>query len=173
MTLNPTTQCPIAPLLIISIDLIHPTPRYLRSCIDEAIRLAPPSLAPSWRTHSYEEQSEEPIIVDGYVVPRATEVVVSLYSLLHNEEYFPDSFDFKPERWIEPDMPGSYDGQAARALMHRAFAPFALGARGCPGKPNKLLHPLTTYGTCNFLLSTLKLSSLLVQGLHTNDAYTA
>lgn len=111
--------------------------KYLRACIDEAIRLAPPSLAPPWRTQSYEDEGEEPIIIDGHVIPRGTEVAVSLYSLLHNEQYFPDPFDFKPERWVDSTVPESEETQAARALMHKAFAPFALGARGCPGRPSK------------------------------------
>lgn len=112
--------------------------KYLRACIDEAIRMSPSSLAPPWRTQSYEDKGREPIIIDGHVIPRGTEVAVSLYSLLHNEEYFPDAFRFTPERWIEPAVSESEEKQAARAVMHRAFAPFALGARGCPGKPSKL-----------------------------------
>ncbi|KAI5927344.1 cytochrome P450 [Camillea tinctor] len=118
--------------------------KYLRACIDEAIRLAPASLAPLWRTQSYEDQSDEPIIVDGYVIPRGTEVAVSLYSLLHNDQYFPDPFDFKPERWMEPDTPENEEAQAARTLVHDAFAPFALGARGCPGKPMLYLEDSLT-----------------------------
>jgi cytochrome P450 len=108
--------------------------KYLRACIDESLRLAPPSIAILWREQAYDDDKNDPIIVDGRVIPRGTEVGVSLYSLLHNEEYFPEPFTFKPERWLEPSQPESQEASQARVLMHRAFAPFALGARGCAGK---------------------------------------
>ncbi|KAI1124037.1 cytochrome P450 [Nemania abortiva] len=111
--------------------------RYLRAIIDESLRLSPPSLAILWREQAYDDpKREEPIVVDGHVIPPGTEVGVSLYSLLHNEEYFPDPFAFKPDRWLPPADAdhASEASKTARELAHKAFTPFALGARGCPGK---------------------------------------
>jgi cytochrome P450 len=65
--------------------------------------------------------------VDGHAIPRGTAVGVSLYSLLHDADYFPEPFAFRPERWL-----GAEDYE--RAKIRRAFAPFALGDRGYAGK---------------------------------------
>lgn len=99
---------------------------YLRACIDETLRISPPVPGALWREQSPTDPT--PLIVDGHVIPRGTEVGVSTYSLHHNPEYFSDPFSFKPERWLE-DMP-----EAKRTTMREAFNPFSLGARGCAGK---------------------------------------
>ncbi|OTA80295.1 hypothetical protein M434DRAFT_401801 [Hypoxylon sp. CO27-5] len=105
--------------------------KYLRACIDEGLRMAPPSLTSPWREQDAKDNSGEPFIVDGHVIPRGTQVAVSLYSLLHNEEYFPDPFTFKPERWLEEDTEKNKDGRTA---MRKAFVPFLIGDRSCAGK---------------------------------------
>ncbi|KAI1771011.1 hypothetical protein F4818DRAFT_430882 [Hypoxylon cercidicola] len=58
--------------------------------------------------------------------PPVVAVGVSPYSVLHNEAYFPDPFDFHPERWpdTEDNDNGSFS-QEAKATMRRAFVPFA------------------------------------------------
>ncbi|KAI1821155.1 cytochrome P450 [Xylaria intraflava] len=93
---------------------------YLRACIDEALRMSPPVPGILWR-EAY--PSEQPFTVDGHVIPHGTIVGVNIYSVHYNEEYFPDPFTFKPERWLD-------DANAT----HDAFAPFSLGPRGCAGK---------------------------------------
>lgn len=104
--------------------------KYLRACIDEALRMSPPVGGTPWRELYPEEQQrhgKQPFIVDGYVVPPGTQVGVCMYSIHHNEEYFPDPFEFRPERWIESD-------EATLRLMQSAFSPFSIGPRGCAGK---------------------------------------
>ncbi|KAK7753336.1 hypothetical protein SLS62_004626 [Diatrype stigma] len=100
--------------------------KYLRACIDETLRMSPPSLATLWREQDASDDSGAPFVVDGHAIPRGTQVGVSLYSLLHNEEYFPDSFAFKPERWLAMEEES--------AEMRRAFVPFLIGDRACAGK---------------------------------------
>lgn len=58
---------------------------------------------------------------------------VGLYSVMHNPEYFPDPFAFRPERCLEEDDE-SLEEKAARTTMRRAFVPFILGDRACAGK---------------------------------------
>ncbi|KAI1357545.1 cytochrome P450 [Xylaria arbuscula] len=113
-----------------SADDIHSGPvlsncLYLRAVIDETLRIAPPVPGVLWR----EARADGPVIIDGHVVPPGTQVGVNTYAIHHNEEYFPDPFAFKPERWLDSGMP---DEQ--KKLMHGAFVPFSLGARGCAGK---------------------------------------
>jgi cytochrome P450 len=59
-------------------------------------------------------------------------VGVSTYALHHSEEYYPDPFDFSPERWIVDPTNKVSAESVARA--ESAFAAFGLGARGCIGK---------------------------------------
>ncbi|TGJ78509.1 hypothetical protein E0Z10_g10253 [Xylaria hypoxylon] len=98
--------------------------RYLRACIDEALRISPPASGTLWR-EPYNDG--EPVIIDGHIIPPGTQVGVSAYSLHHNEDYFAKPFEYDPDRWLIED-------EANLSLMHSAFAPFSLGARGCAGK---------------------------------------
>ncbi|CAJ2502463.1 Uu.00g098570.m01.CDS01 [Anthostomella pinea] len=101
---------------------------YMRACIDEALRMSPPLPGTLWREEAFEyRNAAEPFMVDGHIVPRGTQIGVNAYAMHHNEEYFPDSFTYKPERWL-PDSP-----EAARNNRN-AFAAFSTGSRGCVGK---------------------------------------
>ncbi|KAI1802859.1 cytochrome P450 [Daldinia bambusicola] len=112
--------------------------KYLRAVIDETMRVAPPTTATPWREEDIYSAAPapsdgSPFLVDGHAIPRGTAVGVSLYSLMHNEAYFPEPFAFRPERWLDDADDGAFD-EATRATMRRALAPFALGDRGCAGK---------------------------------------
>ncbi|KAI0110922.1 cytochrome P450 [Nemania sp. FL0031] len=102
--------------------------QYLRACIDEALRMAPPVPGTLWRELAADEKTK-PLIIDGHVVPPGTQVGVNIFVLHHNENYFPDPYEFKPERWL----PGETD-EKQRTLMRQAFAPFSVGYRSCAGK---------------------------------------
>ncbi|TGO65299.1 hypothetical protein BCON_0003g00940 [Botryotinia convoluta] len=118
--------------------------KYLRACIDETLRMSPPFLATFWR-EPYSDHTE-PFVVDGHVIPHGTMVGVNPYCVMHNEEYFPEPFAFRPERWLASEE-GSFRQQLTSHLlnstpkeeqnlasMRAAFAPFALGDTGCLGK---------------------------------------
>jgi len=108
--------------------------KYLRAVIDEAMRISPPFLGTFWREPyaSY----HEPFVVDGHAIPPGTAVGVNPYCLMHNADYFPQPFEFQPERWLEPedDAADSVEDRGRRATMRAAFAPFASGETGCLGK---------------------------------------
>ncbi|KAI1488496.1 cytochrome P450 [Biscogniauxia mediterranea] len=102
--------------------------RYLRACLDETLRLCPPIPGTLWREQVSEDGvATKPLYIDGHYIPPGTQVGVNIYSLHHNEEYFPDPFMFKPERWL-PESP------EAKKTVKNAFAPFSLGSRGCLGR---------------------------------------
>ncbi|KAK8113471.1 benzoate 4-monooxygenase cytochrome P450 [Apiospora sp. TS-2023a] len=96
--------------------------RYLRACVDEAMRLNPPkpSSIPREVAHS------PGMVIDGVVVPPGATVGVCTYALHRDADtYRPDPHAFRPERWL------------ARPLdtrMLAAFCPFLKGPRACPGK---------------------------------------
>ncbi|KAI1159191.1 cytochrome P450 [Nemania serpens] len=112
--------------------------KYLRACIDEALRISPPVTGLLWRELAPVEKQidEDLLVIDGHVIPRGTQVAVSTYSLHHNAEYFPEPFSFRPERWLEDSM----YSDATRKIMSDAFAPFSVGSRSCAGKPMAYLE---------------------------------
>ena len=71
-------------------------------------------------------------IIDDVYFPAGTTVGVAPYALHHNQDYFPDPFTFRPERWIVDDKSGIMAEDVARAQS--AFCPFNVGHRGCVGK---------------------------------------
>ena len=101
--------------------------RYLRSCIDETLRMTPPVAAELQR-----EVLVGGIVVDGHPLEQGLKVGSSNYSLHYNEDAFPDPFTFKPERWILDERAGITPEILARS--EAAFMPFSIGARACPGK---------------------------------------
>ncbi|KAI0170996.1 cytochrome P450 [Pestalotiopsis sp. NC0098] len=105
---------------------------YLRACIDEALRMSPPAPGTLWRHLAPEEEAAGPFIVDGHVIPNGTKVGVNIYSLHHNEEYFPQPFVYNPDRWLDLEDPRST--KETPGASREAFAPFLVGARGCAGK---------------------------------------
>ncbi|KAI5917345.1 cytochrome P450 [Camillea tinctor] len=107
--------------------------KYLRACINEALRMSPPAPGVLWREQA-PETSNQPLVVDGQVIPKGTIIGVNIYSLHHNDEYFPDPFIYRPERWLEDSDP------EAKRLMREAFMPFSNGPRGCAGRSMAFLE---------------------------------
>jgi len=136
---------------------------YLRACLDEAMRLVPPTPGPLWR-----EVCAGGATIDGQHIPEGYEVAVDLYALHHNPSYFTDPDGFDPDRFMakstaEPTLkkpkfdyfptsrantifptspsailPNSFQGMYFPSTSgekdHPAFAPFLLGPRSCVGK---------------------------------------
>lgn len=93
--------------------------RYLRACIDEAMRLAPPVGSVLWR-----EVQDAGLNVDGHFIPCGSSLGTAIYTLHHNPDLYPRPFDYVPERWLENIVPGS----------QAAFNPFSIGPRSCVAK---------------------------------------
>ncbi|KAI1810420.1 cytochrome P450 [Poronia punctata] len=102
--------------------------QYLRACVDEALRMSPPASGILWREKDTSDDDNDPLVIDGHVIPPGVMFGLSLYSLHHNEDYFPDSFTYKPDRWLNPDS------HPKARTAREAFAPFSVGSRACPGK---------------------------------------
>jgi cytochrome P450 len=95
-----------------------PRLRYTEMVLSEALRLFPPVWGTSRRAAGDCE-------LGGYPIPRGAVVVVSQWVTHHNPRYYPDPFQFDPERWA-PE---------ARARRPRyAYFPFGGGARMCIGE---------------------------------------
>ncbi|KAI0835898.1 cytochrome P450 [Hypoxylon sp. FL0890] len=102
--------------------------RYLRACLDEALRMSPPVPGTLWREQIFEStNTTKPLIIDGHLIPPGTQIGVNTYAIHHNKEYFPEPFTFKPDRFLSDNI-GPAKG------VNDGFAPFSLGSRGCIGK---------------------------------------
>lgn len=100
---------------------------YLQVCIDESLRASPsvPSVLPR-------EVLPGGIEIDRHHIPAGVIVGVPAYVVHHDPEYFPEPWQFRPERWIEDVQTGVSRQSVERAK--RAFCPFSLGSRGCIAK---------------------------------------
>ena len=59
------------------------------------MRMSPPTGGVMWR-----EVEEGGTMVDGEFIPEGCDVGISMYTIHHNEAYYPGSYTYKPERWI-------------------------------------------------------------------------
>ncbi|KAF3762848.1 cytochrome P450 [Cryphonectria parasitica EP155] len=108
--------------------------RWLRVCIDEAMRMSPdvPGLL---LRHALAGDVE----IAGHVFPEGVDLGVCHYSIHHNEEYCPDSFCYRLERCLEVRSTNSKSGHEKAA-----FCTFSIGLRGCAGKSMAMKELLVT-----------------------------
>jgi len=99
---------------------------YLQAVFGEAMRLAPsvPSAFPR-------EVLSGGLKVGDLHIPAGITVGVSAYAIHHNEDYYPDSFAFQPERWLG-------DKDKVRQARN-AFLNFGAGQYNCIGKSVAIL----------------------------------
>lgn len=92
---------------------------YLRACIDEALRMYPPS---TFGLPRRTPPSGAPIL--GDYIAGDTSVSISAYVAHRDSTTFPSPETYLPERWL---------GENAKDLQ-AAFISFSTGARGCIGR---------------------------------------
>ncbi|MCJ1266174.1 hypothetical protein MMC22_006056 [Lobaria immixta] len=116
---------------------------YLHACIDEALRLSPPvgNILPRQVLHGG-------TTLDGDHIPEGIVVATPHYTLHHNAEYFPEPFEYRPERWIV-DSPRVTEHDVA--VAHSAFCPFSLGPRACIGRAMAYMELRTTIARTLFM----------------------
>lgn len=92
---------------------------YLRACVEESLRLRPPSsmglprvVPPGGRT------------IAGKFIEEGTTVSVPTYTLLRDPVAFENPDEYNPDRWINGD----------KEMMARAHFPFSTGPRACIGR---------------------------------------
>ncbi|KAK8107114.1 uncharacterized protein PG998_009127, partial [Apiospora kogelbergensis] len=90
---------------------------YLHAVLNESLRIYPPGplgfprISPGCN-------------IDGFWIPKGTEVYTSAFAVTHDVRYFHDPESFMPERWLDPDC----------ADVKEASQPFSLGYRACIGR---------------------------------------
>lgn len=98
---------------------------YLFGCIEEALRRT--AGVPS---HLPRTVLDSGMTIDGHYLQEGTVVGVPAYALHHDPTYFPDPWTFIPERWIESETESI---QVSLPTSRKAFTPFGIGTRQCPG----------------------------------------
>uniref|UniRef100_A0A182PZ57 Uncharacterized protein n=1 Tax=Anopheles epiroticus TaxID=199890 RepID=A0A182PZ57_9DIPT len=98
---------------------------YLRSCIKEGLRLYQP-------TPANVRKVGHNIVLQGYRVPKHTEVVMASLVLQRDAAHFPQPEAFLPERWLTDGQDAEIpSGKEAHPFI---YLPFGFGARSCIGK---------------------------------------
>lgn len=92
---------------------------YLRACLDEALRITPPTTFGLPR-----RTPPEGSVILGDFIPGDTTVSISAYVAHRDEKIFPDPECYNPDRWL---------GDGGKALQPY-FISFSAGARGCIGR---------------------------------------
>ncbi|KAK7188535.1 cytochrome p450 family protein [Paraphaeosphaeria sporulosa] len=95
---------------------------YLRACINEALRLCPPTAG-----HLQREALSGGTVIDGVRYPEGTNLGVSAYALQRNPHIWLNPNQFEPERWLQDD--GTFNQRSQPRLIA-----FSSGPLGCPGK---------------------------------------
>ncbi|KAF9876732.1 p450 monooxygenase [Colletotrichum karsti] len=94
---------------------------FLNAVLKETLRLRAPAASGLWR------QTDEDIILAGFVLPAGTRITANTTPLHLNESEWPDAEEFVPDRWLS-----EYKG--VTAAEKTAWYPFSAGSRNCLGK---------------------------------------
>lgn len=96
--------------------------RYLRACLDEALRDLPPTSIGLLRM-----TPPEGATVAGHYLKGGITASVPTYTIHHDANLFPDPFAYKPERWLE-------SSEEERRNLKTCVIPFTLGRHACIGR---------------------------------------
>ncbi|XP_052902904.1 probable cytochrome P450 4d14 [Anopheles moucheti] len=70
------------------------------------------------------------MVIDGVTIPAGTEVMLNIYVMQNDPDYYPDPDQFRPERFVEEPQPFTY-------------LPFSIGIRSCIGQRFAMLEMKT------------------------------
>ena len=96
---------------------------YLDMVLAEALRLYPPA-------YVYERKANTETMINGYVFPKNIGVIIPVYSVHRDPEYWPEPDQFNPERF-------EFDLNSKRHSC--SYIPFGSGPRTCLGSTYALL----------------------------------
>lgn len=117
---------------------------YLRACIDEALRMAPPAGSVLRR-----EIEPEGVQIHDFHYPGGTNIGVPVFAIQHDPAYFSDPFSYQPERWIagKKMKNGTLVTPESVRRASGAFVSFSAGARSCIGRPLAYMSIQILYAT--------------------------
>ncbi|PVD38376.1 hypothetical protein C0Q70_00990 [Pomacea canaliculata] len=98
--------------------------KYMEQTIKETLRLFPP-------VASVNRLASETVTIKGVTIPKGVGVLIPIYDVMRDPEYFPDPEVFRPERFSE---------EAKDEMNPASFLAFGFGPRLCIGKRLALLE---------------------------------
>ncbi|XP_015896293.3 (S)-N-methylcoclaurine 3'-hydroxylase isozyme 1 [Ziziphus jujuba] len=114
-----------------------PNLTYLQACIKEALRLYPP--IPYLVPHRAVESCQ----VMNHTIPKDSMILMNLWAIGRDPNYWEDPSEFKPERFLNSSL--DFKGNDFQLI------PFGSGRRICPGLPMAALHvPLIVASLIHF-----------------------
>lgn len=91
---------------------------YAKHVLNETLRMYPPVVGTARRV-----PASEPLTVQGFTLKAGSTVLIPIFSKHHEEEFFPDPYAFRPDRWASDEKPPA-----------TSYMPFTLGPRICIGQ---------------------------------------
>ncbi|XP_019185375.1 PREDICTED: cytochrome P450 CYP82D47-like [Ipomoea nil] len=95
---------------------------FLQAVIKETLRLYPPGPVNALRS-----SLKDCTLSQGYHVPVGTRLMVNIWKIHHDENIWPEPYEFRPERFLTTHKDIDVRGQ------HFELIPFGSGRRFCPG----------------------------------------
>ncbi|PWY94921.1 cytochrome P450 [Aspergillus sclerotioniger CBS 115572] len=132
---------------------------YLTAVIKEALRLS--CGVPGRLPRVVPESGAE---FNGYYVPAGTVVSMSSWTMHHNEDLFPQSEIFDPNRWMDP---------ATSKTMDKYLFSFGKGSRQCIGMPLAYCELYVTIGRVFRQYDDLKTARKSREELRYNDYFSS
>jgi cytochrome P450 len=114
---NHSKDCTATPRLPTISDITRL--EYTEKVLRESMRLYPPA----W---TLGRQALTDYVIDKYVIPSGSIILMSQYVMHRNPQYFPNPEDFDPDRWTK---------ESKSVLPRFSYFPFGGGIRGCVGEP--------------------------------------
>ncbi|CAL1295293.1 unnamed protein product [Larinioides sclopetarius] len=71
--------------------------------------------------------ASQDIPVQGYIIPKGTEIIANMWAIHHDPDYWDEPDAFRPERFLSAD-----GKQFIKPTIN--FVPFSVGRRNCPGE---------------------------------------
>lgn len=99
---------------------------YVRAIIKEVQR----AHSPFWLATPH--FSTEDFVYNGMYIPKNTGLILNCYEVHHNEEKYPDSFAFNPDRYMGDTLTCAESSKLSNAMDRDHWA-FGAGRRICPG----------------------------------------
>ncbi|XP_010508469.1 PREDICTED: cytochrome P450 705A5-like [Camelina sativa] len=97
---------------------------YLQAVVKEVLRLHPPG-------SFFARVPQEGCRIGEFYVPEETSLIVNVYAVMRDPDFWEDPNEFKPERFLTSSRSGKEDERREKALK---YIPFGGGRRGCPGE---------------------------------------
>jgi len=101
---------------------------YLRACLKETLRVVP-VITGNMRGIGQD------LVIKGYQVPKGTNVAMSNALLQTEDDHFPKSDQFLPERWLKnSDSVQNAECPHSKTAHPFVYLPFGFGSRTCIGR---------------------------------------